>query len=346
MTYGPVQSKVNWYRSPIDRATLAELNQRSDLLGLMQALGHLGLLALTGAAAWYAVQLAAWWALIPILFLHGTFFAFLLNGFHELCHRTVFRTKFLNEFFLLLFSFLGGYNHIFFWASHQEHHKYTLHPPDDLEVVLPVDFTRKAFYQTVLINPLGLVQRIKGVVRFSLGRLEGEWENILFPPEQKEKRQRLFNWARVLLGGHLLITVVSLTLSYLLAIDLWLLPVLITLAPFYGGWLLFLCNNTQHVGLMDNVPDFRICTRTFILNPFVRFLYWHMNFHIEHHMYAAVPCYKLSRLHEAIEVDLPPSSVGLVATWREIAAILAKQREDPSYQHLPDAPNPVLAQRV
>ena len=47
MTYGPVQSKVNWYRSPIDRANLAELNQRSDLLGLMQALGHLGLVALT-----------------------------------------------------------------------------------------------------------------------------------------------------------------------------------------------------------------------------------------------------------------------------------------------------------
>ena len=346
MTYGPVQSKVNWYRSPIERANLAELNQRSDLLGLKQALGHLGLLALTGAAAWYAVQVGAWWALIPILFLHGTFYAFLLNGFHELCHRTVFRTKFLNEFFLLLFSFLGGFNHIFFWASHQEHHKYTLHPPDDLEVVLPVDFTRKAFYQTVLINPWGLAQRIKGVVRFALGRLEGEWENILFPPEATEKRRRLFNWARVLLFGHLLLTVLSLVLNFTVLPGLWLLPVLITLAPFYAGWLLFLCNNTQHVGLMDNVPDFRICTRTFILNPFVRFLYWHMNFHIEHHMYAAVPCYKLRRLHEAIEKDLPPSSVGLVATWREIAAILKKQREDPSYQHMPDAPNPVLAQRV
>ena len=29
----------------------------------------------------------------------------------------------------------------------------------------------------------------------------------------------------------------------------------------------------------------------------MRFWYWHMNFHIEHHMYAAVPCYNLEKLH-------------------------------------------------
>ena len=343
MTYGPVQSKINWYRSPVDRSTLAELNQRSDLLGLAQTLGHLGLLALTGAAAWYVVQVGAWLALIPILFLHGTFYAFLLNGFHELCHRSVFRSKFLNEFFLRVFSFLGWYNHVHFWASHQEHHKYTLHPPDDLEVVLPVEITLNSFLKAAVINPWGLVQRVKGVARLSVGQLEGEWENILFPPEEPAKRQRLFNWARVLFVGHLLLTVVSLALSFWLALDLWLLPVLVTLAPFYGGWLLFLCNNTQHVGLMDNIPDYRLCTRTIVLHPFVRFFYWHMNFHIEHHMYAAVPCYKLGRLHRAIEDDLPPCSVGLVASWREIIAILDKQKEDPSYQYLPDAPNPVLA---
>ena len=59
------------------------------------------------------------------------------------------------------------------------------------------------------------------------------------------------------------------------------------------------------------VPDFRLSTRTFYINdpkrsalnplswPFrlVRFWYWHMNFHIEHHMYAAVPCYNLEKLH-------------------------------------------------
>lgn len=114
--------------------------------------------------------------------------------------------------------------------------------------------------------------------------------------------------------------------------------VLITFAPFYGGLLLFLCNNTQHVGLQDEVSDYRLCTRTIYLNPVVEFLYWHMNFHIEHHMFAGVPCYKLGRLHRAIAHDLPPSPDGLVATWQEIVAILRQQKVDPTYEYVPPVP--------
>jgi fatty acid desaturase len=57
--------------------------------------------------------------------------------------------------------------------------------------------------------------------------------------------------------------------------------------------------------------DFRQNCRTFFLNPLVRFYYWQMNWHIEHHMYANVPCYNLARLHVAIETDLPPTPDGL-----------------------------------
>ena len=37
------QSKLHWYRVPIDRALLAELNRRSDAWGFAQTLGHLGI---------------------------------------------------------------------------------------------------------------------------------------------------------------------------------------------------------------------------------------------------------------------------------------------------------------
>lgn len=331
------KSKIAWYRSPVDRETLAKLNQRSDLKGFAQTLGHLGLLALTGGAAWYSANHWPLWATLLLLFFHGTFYAFLLNGFHELCHSSVFKTKWLNTAFLYFISFIGWMNPLLFWASHQEHHKYTLHPPDDLEVVLPVELTLRSFLQTALVNPWGLWGRVKGVVRLSLGKLEGEWENALFPASNPQARARLFNWARVLLFGHLLLVVVSLLLGW------YMLPVIVTLAPFYGGWLLYLCNNTQHVGLQDNVPDFRLCCRTIILNPFVRFVYWHMNFHTEHHMYAAVPCYNLGKLHQAIRADLPHCPVGLVETWREIIPILQRQRVDPTYEYVPELPVRVAA---
>jgi fatty acid desaturase len=333
------KTTIDWYRVRLSRETLSALNQRSDWKGLFQAGGHLGLLMLTGGAAWYAAGHLPLAVLLLILFLHGTFYAFLLNGFHELCHSSVFKTKFLNTLFLYIYSFLGWLNPVGFWTSHVEHHKYTLHPPDDLEVVLPMPLTVADFLKVAIVNPWGLWARIKGVVRLSRGRLEGEWENALFPESAPDRRRRLFTWARILLVGHGLIVVVSLAFGW------WLIPVLVTLAPFYGGGLQWLCNNTQHIGLQDNVPDFRLCTRTIYLNPFVRFLYWQMNYHIEHHMYAAVPCYNLGKLHELIKHELPHCPNGLIEAWREIIEILRRQREDPQYQYVPALPTtaPVAA---
>ena len=331
------QRKITWYRSRLDREVLRSLNQRSDWKGMLQTLGHLGLLTLTGTGAFYAAGRLPLPVLLLILFLHGTVHAFLLNGFHELCHNSVFRTKFLNTFFLRIFSFLGPFNYVRFWASHSDHHKYTLHPPDDYEVMLPVKLTFSGFLKSAIVNPWGFYARWKLIVRLSFGKLEGPEETVMFPKSDLEKRRELFNWARIQLVGHALIVGVSLYFG------LWLVPILITLAPAYGGWLLYLCNTTQHVGLTDNVPDFRLCCRTITLNPLVRFLYWHMNFHIEHHMYAAVPCYNLGKLHKLIKHELPHCPVGLFETWKEIITILKKQKTDPEYQYVPELPMPLDA---
>lgn len=96
------------------------------------------------------------------------------------------------------------------------------------------------------------------------------------------------------------------------------------------------------------MDDFRLCCRTFTLNPVLRFMYWQMNYHTEHHMYAAVPCYNLGRLHRLIEHDLPPTPRGLVGVWREINAILRKQEAEPGYQHrvtIPESKAPSLEPR-
>ena len=319
---------IEWYRTPLDKADFRSLHERSDFLGWCQTLGYLGLLILTASAAWYSADNFPWDITVMLVFLHGTCFAFQINAVHELGHGCVFKTRALNAFFERVFAFLGWINFEFFDVSHARHHRYTLHAPDDLEVVLPIKIIVRDFFRTGFIDPRGFYNTLRGTIeRACGGNFKGEWANVLFP-EGSAERQRPVRWARVLLLGHGLILAVALVMHW------WMLPVVTSLAPFYGSWLFFLCNNTQHIGLQDDVPDFRLCCRTFTLNPVVQFLYWHMNYHTEHHMYAAVPCYRLGQLHRLIKHDLPPCPHGIVATWREIAAIQAKQKADPEYQHV------------
>ena len=70
--------RIKWYRCPVDRESLKELGQKSDLKGLLQAGGHLALLGLTGTCAWLATGRLAWPWVALIIFCHGTFYAFLL----------------------------------------------------------------------------------------------------------------------------------------------------------------------------------------------------------------------------------------------------------------------------
>ncbi len=322
---------VDWYRSPVDRETLKDLNGRSDVLGMMQACGFLAILGITGALAWYSSLHWGVWATVAIVFLHGTCYAFQINAVHELGHKTAFKSRGMNSFFEHVFAFMGWINHRMFWTSHLRHHRYTLHPPDDLEVVLPVRYTIPGYLEAAFVNPRGFWATLVRTIRIAAGRFEGEWELKCYPAEDRERRTAAVAWARTLLAGHLLIVAVSIYMHW------WMLPVLTTFAPFYGGWLHFLCNNVQHVGLQDNVPDFRLCCRTIYLNPVVQFLYWHMNYHTEHHMYPGVPCYRLGRLHRAIRHELPPTK-GLVGAWLEIRDIFAQQRKDAGYQYAPPLP--------
>ncbi len=324
--------RVMWYRTPLSRQTLANLNTKSDTRGLLQTLGHLGLLVMTGSVAFYAVGRWPWWTTALMVFLHGTVASFAINAVHELVHKSVFETQWLNGLFVRVFALISWVNFPHFSGSHMRHHQYTLHPPDDLEVVLPIRLMVKNFLQSGFVNVKGMHDTVKTTIRYSRGRFEGDWETTLFPADQPDRGRPVILWARTHLACHGIILVVSAYSGW------WLLPVLTSLAPFYGSWLFFLCNNAQHIGLQDNVPDFRLCCRTFTVNPLVQFLYWHMNYHIEHHMYAAVPCYNLPKLHRAILHDLPPCPHGIAATWREIEAIQKKQDETPGYQYIAQLP--------
>jgi fatty acid desaturase len=67
------------------------------------------------------------------------------------------------------------------------------------------------------------------------------------------------------------------------------------------------------------------------MNPVFRFLYWNMNYHVEHHMFPMVPFHALPALHEEVKEHCPPPYPSTIAAYREIIPTLVRQRHDPSY---------------
>ena len=329
--------KINWYRTKLTREQMSALNRKSDLLGWLQTGGTLALYAATGGFAVWAVYHLHWSIAVAAFMFHGMCMQFTINAFHELIHDSVFKTRWLNRFFLQMFSFLGWHNHHHFWASHTEHHKYTLHPPADLEVTVPRCDSFKGFWKTAIVNPMHIKHTIVGTWRTAAGRVRGRWSEHLFPESDVESRKKLRHWSQFVLVGHLSIT------AFCFAMGWWFLPLATSFSRVFLPGVHYLCNETQHTGLPDNVPDFRVCCRTIYLNPFLQFLYWHMNYHIEHHMYAGVPCYKLSKLHKLIKHDLGPCRRGLVAAWKQIDQIHKRQKAEPGYQFDPGLPQPQAA---
>lgn len=67
------------------------------------------------------------------------------------------------------------------------------------------------------------------------------------------------------------------------------------------------------------------------MNPLFRFLYWNMNYHVEHHMYPMVPYHALPMLHEAIYADCARPYASLWEAYREVMPALYRQWQNPAY---------------
>ena len=101
--------RINWYRCLISTEKLKSLAKRNDLSGWMQSLGHLAVLAVTAFITHYFFSRQMWVGFAISLWVHGTIYSFIPGLVtHELDQGTVFKTKWLNWFFLRLYSLLAG----------------------------------------------------------------------------------------------------------------------------------------------------------------------------------------------------------------------------------------------
>jgi len=337
--------KVDWYRCPIDKEVLRELSKPDDAKGYFQALGHLGLWCFTGITAFIFFQLGWWVAFFATVFLHGTIGSFLTAPHHELCHKTVFKTRPLNDFFLKIFSTIGWLNFPVYRFSHNYHHRFTLHPEGDREEIMPVQPSLRALYilQLLTLNitggyqSRGIIPTLGNTLKLAKGdtsRPFNSWGPELYEGFEAE-RLKAVNWSRWLVAFHAGIALFAIVIGQ---------PVIILLVSgsvFIANWLRYFVGVPMHCGLKSNNNDFRKCARSITLDPFSEFLYWHMNWHLEHHMYAGVPCYNLNKLHNAV-ADHMPEPRTLLGAWQEMLATWKRQKEDPDYAFDTPVPSPAV----
>jgi fatty acid desaturase len=122
------------------------------------------------------------------------------------------------------------------------------------------------------------------------------------------------------------------------------LPILLVGGPrMYGAFMHVIYGLTQHAGLGENVLDHRLNSRSVKMNRINRFLYWNMNYHVEHHMFPMVPYHRLPELHDEIQHDLAAMYPSIWATYREIIPAILRQLRDQEYyvrRELPEGAAP------
>jgi fatty acid desaturase len=311
-------TNATWYRTPVERKRLKQLMQRSDGPAIRHTLLWLGLIVAFGIAG--VLTWRSWWS-IPIFFVYGTLWG---SGgdarCHEAGHGTAFRTRWLNEVVFQIGCFMTMREPLVRRWDHTRHHTDTVIVGRDREIVEPRPPGKLHLLGIFFALPWVPLQVRALVSHAFTGRLAEDEQQII--PESE--------WPKVIGQSRVILPIHLATIALAIATRSWL-PVLLSIGPsMYGAWFMAYVALTQHVGLAEDVTDFRLNTRTIYMNPVFRFLYWNMNYHLEHHMYPMVPFHALKALHEEIKADCPPAYHGTLDVYRtELIPTLRAQLRDP-----------------
>jgi fatty acid desaturase len=309
---------AEWYHSEIPRKVMKELMQRTDQPAIRDTILWFALLF--GSAAGGIAFWGTWWC-VPFFLVYGVIYGSSCDSrWHECGHGTAFRTGWMNDAIYQIASFMVIRNPVNWRWSHARHHTDTYIVGRDAEIawMRPPALVRNflAFFDV-----WGAIMSFRVLLRNAMGDLSPDEKNYI--PESE--------WPKAIFAARVHMTIYALTV--LTALYLWsFLPLmLIGLPRIYGSWHMVMCGHLQHAGLADNVLDHRLNSRTVYMNPVSRYIYWNMNYHVEHHMFPMVPYHALPRLHALIKDDLPVPNTSIADGYREIFASLRRQKTDPGY---------------
>jgi fatty acid desaturase len=309
---------ADWYRSPIPRKRLKELMQRRDGPAVRDTLIWFAVLGLTGGLGAYFW--GSWWA-VPFFAAYGIVYGSSSDSrWHECGHGTAFRTQWLNDAVYQVACFMVLREPTVWRWSHTRHHTDTLIVGRDPEIAAQ----RPPDIPGLLLNLFALKS---GFIAFgkmllhTTGRLTAD--EATYIPEAER--------AKVYLVARVWVAIYAVIIGSCFYWGTLLPAMLVGLPSFYGGGLLLVFGLTQHAGLAEDVLDHRLNCRTVYMNPIFRFLYWNMNYHIEHHMFPMVPYHALPTLHAELKADMPPPYPSVLAAYREIVPALLRQAKEPAW---------------
>lgn len=320
-------AEADWYQSPVPRATMRKLLERKNGPAIRDTLIWFGLIIGLGILTWWLWP--SWWALLPYLCYAALYASTSDSRWHESGHGTAFKTDWMNNALYEIASFMVMRESVVWRWSHTRHHSDTIIVGRDPEIAVPRPPDIKAIILS-FINYGVYPKYFKHIVLHSCGRMTAE-EATYIPQTEYPK---IYRRARVYVGIYAAVIFLSLYLGS------WLPILLVGGCNLFGTWLGPIYGYTQHAGLAENVLDHRLNCRTVYMNWLNRFLYWNMNYHIEHHMFPLVPYHALPKLHEVVKDDMPQPYPSLWAAWMEIIPAIVKQTKDPTYHVKRKLPEP------
>jgi Na(+)-translocating NADH:ubiquinone oxidoreductase F subunit len=325
---------ATWYTSPVPREKMRELLERRNGPAIRDTFIWFGLIFGFG---YFSVLLwGTWWFILPYL-AYSTLYASTSDSrWHESSHGTAFKTDWMNNALYEVASFMVTRQSTVWRWSHTRHHSDTIIRGRDPEIAVQ----RPPIIKNIILNFFALKSvpaEFRRLLIHASGRIEKEVATYL----PKSEYKTVILKARIYVMIYLSVIALSIVYSSILPI------LLIGVSTFVGSWLMPIYGLTQHAGLAENVLDHRLNCRTVYMNRIHRFLYWNMNYHVEHHMFPLVPYHALPKLHELIKNDCPPAYPGIVNAFREIIPAVVKQSKDPSYfveRKLPSTSNQKVRQ--
>lgn len=303
---------AEWYHTDVPRKVMKDLMARSDSPAILDTILFYGLML-----AFSAGGIATWDSLwtIPFWLAYGVLYGSASDScWHECSHGTAFRTPWMNNSVYQISSFMIMRNPATWRWSHARHHSetYLVGRDPEIAVMRPTEVVK------LFLNFFGILDVLKFFPILVRNALVGPTpEEKTFVPESE--------WPKVQRAAQIHLAIYVVTVALAVATGSVLPLMVIGLPRIYGAWHHVMTGRLQHGGLADNVIDRRLKRCTVYMNPISRFLYWNMNYHVEHHMFPMVPYHALPHLHAAIKDDLPAPNLSIAAGFAEMWPALKRQ---------------------